>query len=152
MGALHRLYEHRAIALDFDGTLIDHPNSARLRDFVLSESDRRRFFIVTHRSARSAARLWRTLYHESFGQLGPRSFAGVAFLPLALYDAWCDCVCRRDRGELHGPPTRAERTFVQWKPRTARALGCTILVDDLAALHGPACRAIGMAFVSTNWL
>jgi hypothetical protein len=149
---LRQLYEHRTIALDFDNTLIGHPNSLVLQEFVLNEVDRRQFWIVTHRSAGAAGRLWRNLYHESFGRLSQRQFAGVAHLPLHIYDAWCAQMEAHAAGTAVHSSDRDERTFIEWKAATARNLGCTALVDDLVALHKEPCCALGILFVATDWL
>jgi hypothetical protein len=95
---IHQLYCHRAIALDFDNTRIDHQNSLLRQDSVVRERYCRRFFIVTHRSVDTGRRLWRDLYHHSVRRLGSDPIAGVAHLSLSLYDAFRACSERRRIG------------------------------------------------------
>ncbi len=131
---IDKLLDHQKIGIDLDGTLIEHPHSRRLQKFIIDHPDKE-FHIVTFRShgmQHNIARDLRISTTLTQVPLGLNHFAGVHNIPDTLYEN----MVRFDR---HDP-------YYCWKADKCKELGCTVIVDDVAAI-GPYCEAIDILYI-----
>lgn len=139
------LEAHQNLAWDFDGTLIQGPNSERFRAYIAAHPQKRHH-VITFRD-----REWADLIPMELGTLGldPALIASVENCPEPLHDMF---MLGREPGS--GVPRRiadmAVHHFLRWKGRRARELGCTILVDDIADWVVRGCEEHGVAFLDAN--
>lgn len=134
----HLLDPHEAIAWDIDGTLIDGPNAGALRRWIAA-NPHRKHHLVTFRSFD-----WAITAFDELEWLGlPRGILlSVQACPEELFDAY------EQQGSLIKPDAVA--AFIRWKGKTAAALGCTVLVDDMPTLVQQGCTDHGIEFIHSH--
>lgn len=140
-----QLDPHQNIGWDFDGTLIQGPNSERFRAYIAAHPDKRHH-VITFRD-----REWANLIHYELGVLGldPKLIASVENCPEPLHDMFM--LSREPNSNV--PPrvaAKAAHHFLRWKGRRARELGCTVLVDDMAEWVVQGCEEHDVAFFNAN--
>src|SRR4051812_45906017 len=138
-----RLGTHFDIGWDFDGTLIGHPASPILHDFIRSRRNIRHV-IVTFRAGYQAGRIWDDL--ALYGTAPGRScFDQVLCIP---NEAIAEYAASRERlGFMRHllSPSRAEQQCRQWKGQVCSEIGLTALVDDMTGFVAAGCRRYDVA-------
>ncbi len=145
--ALATLALHMDIAWDFDGTLVGHPASPLLHQFI-REHRGIRHVIVTFRSHGTESLVWSELArHRSAPDRA--CFDGVLNVPDAMWEQVRD---RRQRLGLARRllPSLSERQYKTWKGRACREHAITALVDDMTATVAAGCRRYGVALFHPN--
>lgn len=140
-----RLEPHQNLAWDFDGTLVQGPNSDLFRTYIAAHPEKRHH-VITFRD-----REWASVIHHELGALGldPKLIVSVENCPEPLHDTFQlsrvagSCISK-------AVAARAEHGFLRWKGHRARELGCTILVDDMAEWVVTGCQENGVAFLDAN--
>jgi hypothetical protein len=141
------LHDHEKIALDFDGTLIQSRNAAALRGFVARHWRDKGFWIVTHRSHGLVEQIPRELAAARPNPLSPTMFRGIISVGNEAWEAWAADDQRRRAGDLTGPHTPAEKSYVEFKAEQCVKIGATVLVDDKPLLCQAACERRGVQFM-----
>lgn len=117
---IDELLKHQHIGIDLDGTLIEHPRSAVLQQFILDHQGSKKFHIVTFRSHGLEDRIDADLYASTMLTGVPlrlEHFTGIHAVPYRLYEGWA---LRSDNAAYFG-----------WKAQKCKELGCTVLIDDM---------------------
>lgn len=142
---MDRLDPHQKIGWDFDGTLIQGPNSDLFRAYIAAHPEKRHH-VITFRD-----REWASLIHHELDALGldPKLIASVENCPEPLHDTF-QLGREPDRRIPKAVADRAAHGFLRWKGRRARELGCTILVDDMAEWVATGCQENGVTFLDAN--
>lgn len=136
-----------AIAWDFDGTLIDHPASLRMHQFILDHPEKRHV-IVTFRTHGWQNTIFEELHRKYPDAPGRDSFDGVHNISDRAWEKFSVADERRTHGFLDGPLTLWEAYYVQWKGRTCHRLGLPVLVDDDTKNVVPGCDKFGIIYVN----
>lgn len=122
------LKSHRGVGIDFDETLINHPNSASLWEFIRTNPYDQEFSIVTFRSGGLEKYVWIDLKsHQSL--IGEEHFKALLACP---HDLWVN---------HHANPTASlDDPYLVWKGATCAQHNITALIDDMTekVIHG--CR------------
>jgi hypothetical protein len=141
--AAARLALHMDIAWDFDGTLVDHPASPLLHQFIRAHRGIRHV-IITFRTHGMESLVWSELARHRAAP--PRScFDGVLNVPDEMWERVSD---RRKRLGLVRhlvPPFAAELQYRRWKGWACQKHAITALVDDMPAMVASGCRRYGIA-------
>jgi len=143
-----RLATHFDIGWDFDGTLVGHPASSILHEFIRSRRAVRHV-IITFRTGSAVARVWDDL--AQYATAPDRScFAQVLSIPDA---ALSDYVASRERQSsmrhlLSSSP--AEQLCRHWKGKVCSEHNLTALVDDMTAFVAAGCRRYDVALFHPN--
>ncbi|MCW3476742.1 hypothetical protein [Limobrevibacterium gyesilva] len=125
------LRRHRAIAWDFDDTLIGHRSSPLLHAFIRSHRHIRHV-IVTFRSHGMQHGVWHDLAAYAAAP-EPACFDAILNIPDETYEAFERIFRWREAGLYVGPMTEAERSYLGWKGAVCAQHGLTILIDDNTA-------------------
>ena len=155
------LGSHRAIAWDYDDTLIGNSSSTLFQDWIRAHPEQEHY-IITFRNKADAelipAELRRLGFsHEYFRDIfyTEDKFWNEYFeLPESLRKLDSFNNLKRARPlKYHNLTNSAinniKYTVGSWKPRIAQSLGCTLLVDDLVDLIQPHCAEFGVTFVDS---
>jgi hypothetical protein len=137
------------IGLDMDGTLIDHPRSHLLRQYVRQHCGKKAFYIVTFRTGAYAAE---TLPELKDHYVPETCWAGLLSIPHELWAAHAADEKRRRSGKLTGPQTEAELNYKLWKGYACSRVGAQVLVDDRADAVIPGCEKYGVHFIDIDAL
>jgi len=141
--AIARLATHMDIAWDFDGTLVGHPASAMLHQFI-REHRAIRHVIVTFRTHGTESLVWSELARHRTAP-GRTCFDGVLNI---ADEVWEEARARRERlGFVRHllPHAPAELRYRRWKGWACSRHGLTALVDDMTAVVAAGCRRYGVA-------
>lgn len=143
---IERLNKHHILGLDLDKTLINHPNSYLLHDYIKAHPDKR-FWIITHRSHDLVPQIWpdieRTILDRS-------DFEGFKAIPDEMYEAYARAETQRRAGIITGELTASEKAYFSWKGMTCHQLGCTVLVDDKPSLNQLGMDRYGIELIDIN--
>jgi FMN phosphatase YigB (HAD superfamily) len=146
------LDQHDTIAWDFDGTLVDGPNSAYFRSYI-SLNPQKRHHIITFRNRAWANTCWAELRIHG---LDSKTFIrSVESCPEHFHD--CYHVRRNTPPEYHEVFKEQHNysskqfneyadSYSLWKAERASQIGCTILVDDMPQNVLPGCERHGIVF------
>ncbi len=147
--AFQKLASHMDIGWDVDGTLINHPASPLLHQFILA-TPHIRHVIVTFRSERRHGKPWSTLASYR-GAPGPAAFKQVIYMPDAMWDEFA--IAREARQQNAWPmlgrllrfrkPAWNE-AYRTWKGLVCQREGVTALVDDLTRMVADGCQRHGV--------
>jgi hypothetical protein len=124
---------HDRLGIDFDGTLIGHPESAQLQQYILDHQDDKKFHIVTFRTTNMRKRMEADLEMSTRFTGVPltlQHFESIASIPDVLYE----------RKGMFDDGTE----YYGWKARTCDKLGCTILLDDMIRDVGRHCEDLNI--------
>jgi hypothetical protein len=135
----HLLDEHRVIAWDMDGTLIEGPNSAFFREYIATRRDKEHH-VVTFRTPQR----WVDEVYDELAGFGIRRdwLAGVHGVPVDLYHAYAQ------QHSFHQPDK--VNAFVRWKGLKAKEIGATVLIDDMHDLVVHGCNDHGVCFLHAH--
>ena len=148
------LAAHSVIAWDFDNTLVDHPKSGAIHQYIRGHPEKRHF-IVTFRSFGWQDDIWTSL--ARYPAAPPRdAFAGVINIDDGRFTpAEPQQGPHVDHARLHDAlRTIDERilitnvaNYIEWKGESCRRCGATVLVDDMRELVVPGCEKHGICYV-----
>ena len=137
-----RLRGHAVIAWDLDDTLLGHPASHAMHDFIRA-NPQIRHVIVTFRAAGGQERVWRDLGPNVSAQ----SFAGLEMIDETLSQSYSR-LWRQRRGHLFaGPETRLESEYLAWKGSVCARWGARVLIDDMTAQVRQGCEIHGVTLL-----
>lgn len=139
------LASHHNIGWDFDGTLMGHPNSPLMHDYIRRYPEKRHW-IVTFRSRGLEEEVFSLLRGAYYARAPRRAdFEGVINISGWAYYCWNRVMTKRKRG-WGGPETRAERYWNAWKGRACREVGITVMIDDDAPAVRGGCEVHGVVY------
>lgn len=129
------LDNHDRIGVDFDGTLIDEPNSKLLVDYIVKNHVQKEFYIVTFRTHGMQYCIWNELAKHHGTAIDRDMFKGVFNMPDRMYENYADALHQRVIMRRAGLPIPAEIppaivAYRTWKGMMCQQHGITILVDD----------------------
>lgn len=135
-----------AIAWDFDGTLIDHPKSPLMHQYILDHPEKKHA-IVTFRTHGS-----QYLVFEEMNFLYPKSPRKDRFSDIYNIGniAWLNFTRdnhRRYNNRLTGPATPHEDYYLNWKGLECKLRGLPVLVDDRTEHVMSGCEKHGIVFI-----
>lgn len=135
-----------AIAWDFDGTLIDHPNSVLMHEFILRHPEKQHHIITfrSHGYQNSIFHELREIYPDAPGR---SHFVGVRNIPDRAWEKFSEMTTRRLMGRLKGPLTPWEEYYIEWKGMVCGELNLPVLVDDREAQVLPGCERYGIMYL-----
>lgn len=141
-GGFELLRGMRALAWDFDDTLVGHPAAALMHDFIAA-NPQIAHHIVTFRSQGAEARIWEELAAAT--QIVGREHFDRA---INVDDNLAALVgrLRRHRASrlFAGPEGPAERAYRHWKGMICAQIGAGALIDDRTDDVAPGCDAFGI--------
>lgn len=129
---LEILDQYQKLGIDFDGTLVGHPRSHILQQYIVDHPEKE-FHIVTFRCGQMEQNLrWDLQDSVELTGSGLRldHFKSIECCPKLIFE-------RRETLD-------DGREFYGWKGRRCAEIGCTILVDDMHAHVGPYCHELGI--------
>ena len=140
------LDSHQIIAWDMDGTLVDGPNAAFFRKYILA-NPQKEHHIVTFRTGPSQAGLEQTWAQDAIDELEsygvPRgTIKAVHSVPDNLFAAYANSRTLLVGEELD--------QFMCWKGKTAKSFGATVLVDDMEMMVIKGCDLHDVDFVHSH--
>lgn len=150
---INELHKHEKIALDFDQTLVGHPKSSLLWNFIQKTHLTKTFHIITFRSGAWANEdmLIDDMIRGSNNAIRPYMIESVSFCDYNMYADFSILQSSREQIGTQIPSIilPEETKFFQWKAERAKELGCTILVDDRPAWVKDGCDQHGIIFIDT---
>lgn len=141
--AVARLALHMDIAWDFDGTLVDHPASPLLHQFI-REHRAIRHVIITFRTNGTENLVWSELARHRTAP--DRScFDGILNVPDEMWEKVRDRRKRLGLARHLVPHSSSELEYRRWKGWACREHSITALVDDMTAMVASGCHRYGVA-------
>ena len=141
-GGFELLRGMRAVAWDFDDTLVGHPAAAAMHGFIAA-NPQIVHHIVTFRSQGAEERIWEDLGRET-QLVGPGHFDRA----INVDDKLAALVARLRRHRASrlfaGPEGPAERAWRHWKGMICAQIGAMALIDDRTDDVAPGCAAFGI--------
>jgi len=144
------LLAHPAIGWDFDGTLIDHPNSAWMHRFIHMHPEKEHV-ILTFRTHGYERSMFDEMQHLYPGAPSRTCFARVLNIENLAWEQVKKTELLRQHG-FRGPFTEWERYYMEWKGMTCHRLNIPVLVDDRHALVLPGCRKYSIEYIHPDEL
>ncbi|WP_043838033.1 hypothetical protein [Muricoccus aerilatus] len=140
------LAPHRNIGWDFDGTLMGHPNSPLMHDYI-RRFPAKRHWIVTFRSHGLEEEVF-SLLRGAYYAGAPRRADFVAILSISgwAHYSWNRIMTKRRRG-WNGAETLTERYWDGWKGRACQKAGITVMIDDDASAVRGGCEVHGIVYI-----
>jgi hypothetical protein len=136
-----RLTQHKSIALDFDGTFIDHPASHLLWDYVIRHAtDGTKFWFVTFRDPDWAKDIWDDL-RKTKSLVRPWHLEGIVSQTDEMWEKK-----RTDQSVLESDE------WIHWKAIQAKNLGCTLMIDDRPSWVKAGCHKYGVEYIHPDTL
>lgn len=135
------LDQHEIIGWDFDGTLLDHPKSVLMHQYI-AQTPAKTHYIITHRSHNMEKTMWDEMEFHYPGSLSRELFNGVVNISDELYNGFYRST--RSLGGLIIPDYDA---YVNWKGEICQSLGVTIMIDDNSDHVRPGCVKHGIAYI-----
>jgi hypothetical protein len=133
------LLEHNATGWDIDGTLLGHPNSRRMADFIRATPEKRHV-LVTFRSHELVPRIWVDLFREPT-RLTEKDFSGLVRMQDAMFER--EYNMGRSPAGLFIPT----QNYLEWKGKMCNDYGLTVLVDDATDQVRPGCDRYGILHI-----
>jgi len=142
---IDRLLPYNAIGWDFDGTLIDHPKSALLQQFINAQPDKQHYILTfrTHGMENTMFREMRQKYPDAPLR---RQFSGIHNIGARAWEKFMATQAGRLTGRYHGASTPWELYYVEWKGLMCDKLGLPVLVDDKPEHVRPGCEKYGIVY------
>ena len=141
-GGFELLRGMRAVAWDFDDTLVGHPAADAMHNFIAA-NPQIVHHIVTFRSQSAQAQIWDDLARQT-QRVGKAHFERA----INVDDALAALVgrLRRHRASrlFAGPEGPAERAYRHWKGMICAQIGAGALIDDRTDDVAPGCAAFGI--------
>jgi FMN phosphatase YigB (HAD superfamily) len=134
---------YKKLGIDFDDTLIDHPNSQALWDYITRNEFGQEFHIVTFRSGGLVERIFPDLALRGC-TLDESHFIGVHTCPHELWQAHHLAPEQKLIASLDEIP---DDPYVVWKGMICAANDIPVLIDDMThnVIHG--CRKHGIVHI-----
>jgi hypothetical protein len=135
-----------AIAWDFDGTLINHPKSSLMHQYIKAHPQKKHV-IITFRTHGAQYLIFEEMQFLYPGSPGKDRFGDVinisnlAWLNFTRYDRM------RYHGRLKGPLTPHEEYYINWKGSICKQHGLSVLVDDRTDHVASGCEKHGIVFI-----
>lgn len=143
---MHQLERYKAIAWDFDGTLIEHPKSPLMHEYIIAHPEKTHA-IITFRSHGWQRRVWDEMY-DLYPDAPERDcFAGVYNVSDRAFERYDETKRLRALGRYRGPMTPWERYYIQWKGLVCKLRDLPVLVDDREDEVLPGCEKYGIHYV-----
>lgn len=141
---MKQLKHFKKIGWDFDGTLIGHPMSHLMWEFIILNPYQQEHHLITFRSG--GMEHWIDKDFEKEGSLLRRSdFNSFKSVP---HDLWLEFT------RLYGPlcETDIDHPYVNWKGQTCADLGIEVFIDDMTQHVAPGCDQHGIVlFHPDDW-
>lgn len=146
------LDKHQKLAIDFDKTLIQHPNSKGLQQYIVKNSHRKDFFIITFRTGVDFTNLWLDLDLCKETNISKHHFKGAFGIPDWIEEEYY--ITQLVRYANFGTKQRnhCEERYLLWKGYQAKKLGCTVLVDDMTDRVIKGCVKYNVEYVHPDQL
>lgn len=148
---IEQLLRFPSIGWDFDGTLIDHPNSPLIHEFILAHPDMKHY-IITFRTHGLQNTMFAEMQHKYPDAPGREAFDGTRNISDIAWERYSNIYQRRLVGRLDGPPLPWESYYIEWKGMTCHDLHVPVLVDDLENLVLPGCEKYGIKYLHPDEL
>lgn len=129
---------HQSIAWDADKSLVFGPNSQFFCDYIKAHPEKQHH-VVTFRDPLWAAQVFNDLI--PYG-LEKHHITSVNACPQDLEYAFAV-------RKLFYDPVAVD-AYINWKGKTAKELGCTVLVDDMQEAVLPGCQKYGIKFLHAH--
>lgn len=136
------LLRHKAIAWDLDETLIDHPASYFLQEFI-NLNPQIEHSIVTFRTHGMENDIWQDIASYPHSPL-PSAFKRVFHPSNKIFSDYQILSTARADGLLTGPLMRGEIDFLEWKGKICADNGLSVLVDDRTNFVEIGCKKYGI--------
>lgn len=163
---LERLHNHKSIAIDVDGTLINGAGSEKLCNWVKTNHHNHELWVVTFRQTYEANKVWQDL--RPYG-VQAYHFMGLVNLPDQLHE---QNKIYNDAMELFKQPSRIRKYYrflayhkiteetvleyrkelLSWKGKVSNDLGCTMLIDDMTDLVSYGCEKYNIELIHPDHL
>jgi hypothetical protein len=148
VSVLDRLRRYRCIGWDLDDTLIGHPASPAMHDFIRTTPEITHL-IITFRTA--ADSVWPDLARAAVA-LPPSCFKTVETMDPALAAGFLRLQRQRQLGLYAGPMAFCELEYRSWKGRTCARHGAELLIDDMTDHVSPGCERHGITLLHPDAL
>jgi hypothetical protein len=148
---IDQLHRFPSIGWDFDGTLIDHPKSPLMHEFILSNPDKRHL-ILTFRTHGMQTTMFREMQQKYPDAPGPDCFAAIHNIPDSAWERFFQTAQRRRLHLIDGPLTPWEEYYVEWKGMTCQREHLPIMIDDKAEHVLPGCEKYGILYLHPDEL
>lgn len=136
---------HGVIAWDVDLTLIGHPASPWMHDFI-RRTPQIRHLVVSFRAHGAELSVWDDL--EGVPGAAARScFAALHTIDHDLAARFQRLARHRRAGLYAGPPCPDEMRYLTWKGRICAEAGAGVLIDDMTEHVRLGCEAHGVALL-----
>jgi hypothetical protein len=146
-----RLLTYEAIGWDFDGTLIGHPKSEMIHEFIRRQPTKKHI-ILTFRSHGYQRQMFREMRERYPDAPGADCFHDVFNISDRAWEQFNEMAQQRLAGQYDGPLTTAELYYVQWKGTVCHRLRVPILVDDRRDQVLPGCTLFGIEYLHPDEL
>jgi hypothetical protein len=145
------LKRFKSIGWDFDGTLIDHPKSPLMHDYIL-EHPEQEHIIITFRTHGWQNAVFREMAQKYRRPPTSDHFSGVYNISDRAWERWTETQNERRAGQREGPATPWELYYVNWKGLVCKLKSIPVLIDDKPSDTVPGCEKYGIAFVHPDTL
>lgn len=148
---IDQLLRYDAIGWDFDGTLIEHPYSELLQDFIIAHPEKRHIIVTfrTHGYQRVMFRDMTRLYRDS---PRPAAFTDILNISDKAWEQFTMYQQKRVLDQLDGPLNPWEEYYVEWKGMACHKAHVPVLVDDMTDLVMPGCIKYGIDYLHPDEL
>lgn len=130
------LDQHKIIGIDFDGTLIEHPRSKVLQQYIIDHQGDKEFHLITFRTHGMRERISLDLQISTEGTKVPLTLAHFTTINAIADAAWEKRILLERQGLMD---YETGREYFGWKAMTCEKLGCTLMVDDMIDMIGNYC-------------
>ncbi len=137
----HLLEKYEKIGIDFDDTLIDHPKSRFLWDYIEENPFNQSFHIVTFRSGGMETRIFEDLKVRG-SRLEEIHFTAMHSVPHEMWESYH----QRPMKLVASLTEIADDPYVLWKATTCMEQGIGVLIDDATHHVMPGCTKHGIAY------
>lgn len=148
---IEQLLRFPSIAWDFDGTLIDHPNSSLMHEFIRDHPDKQHY-IVTFRTHGLQNTMFSELQRKYPDAPKKEAFAGTRNISDVAWERFSHLYRLRLVNRLDGPLLPWEAYYLEWKGMTCDQLKLPVLVDDLEDLVLIGCEKYGIMYLHPDEL
>jgi hypothetical protein len=143
---IDQLLGYDAIGWDFDGTLVDHPKSPLMHEFINSQPNKQHV-ILTFRTHGMETTMFREMRQKYPTAPLPRQFTTIRNINARAWEKFIATQEGRLLGRYHGPLTPWEEYYIQWKGMECGRLGLPVLVDDMPEHVLPGCEKYGITYL-----
>ena len=151
LSQIDQLDRYEKIGCDFDGTLIDHPNSSLMHRYILDHPEKVHFIVTfrTHGMQRTVFPEMSMMYPDAPTK---NHFADLFNIEDKAWERFMVLDRERLAGLRHGELLPWELYYITWKGSICKQNGIGVLIDDRPELVVPGCEKHGIAFVHPDTL